>query len=120
MHFPRTKLIEKFNELFMSNNSQYIVISGELGIGKSTFIDLLKNSDSFTGYELEYIVLNTESSLESVKISNKNANLIIIDTNFSLNISEIRTFIESNSPDSRIIISNDVPIIGKNIENFIL
>lgn len=120
MHFPRTKLIDTFNELFMSNKSQYIVISGEAWLGKSTFIELLKNSGSFSGYELEHIVLDTETSLESVQISNKKANLIIIDNDLSLNISDILTFIESNSPDSRIIISNDVPIIGKSIENFIL
>lgn len=120
MHFPRTKLIEKFNELFTGSKSQYIVISGALGIGKSTFIELLKNSNSFVEYEVEHIVLDAESSLESLELNNKNANLLIIDSNFPVKISKIRSFIESNSPDSRIIISSDVPIMDSNIENFIL
>ncbi len=118
MHFPRTKLIEKFNELLISNKSQYIVISGEAGVGKSSFIELLNNSDSFGGYEVEYIILNTESSLESVEISNKNANLIIINNYFPINISEIRTFIDYNLPDSRIIFTSEAQIIETNVVNF--
>lgn len=118
MHFPRTKLIEKFNELLISNKSQYIVISGEAGIGKFSFIGLLNNADSFGGYEVEHIVLNTESSLESVEINNKNANLIIINNDFPINIIDIQTFIESNLPDSRIIFTSDAPIIETNVINF--
>lgn len=118
MKFLRTKLIEKFNESFNASEKQYIAIVWEKGIGKSTFLSLLEESEVFVAYKTESIVVTDESPLESVELKNPDTNLIILDSTLPLSFSEIRTFIESKSPDSRIIFTSESLVFDDIIENF--
>jgi predicted AAA+ superfamily ATPase len=116
--FPRTKLIEKFGELLMSHTSQYITLVWEHGTGKTTFIELLKKSEILSEYSLELIQVTDESPLGSTALSNPGANLILIDWDNLLGIDNIRAFIESNSPESRVIFMSEVNIEDNDITNF--
>lgn len=120
MLYPRTKLIIKFWELLASTTNQYIAIVWGVGIGKSTFMELLKNSDILSGYSVESIFVTSESPLESVTLSHPDTNLIVIDSCISLGIDTIRTFIESNSPESKVLFTSEVNIESSGVENFII
>lgn len=118
MLYPRNKIITKFWELLTSTTSQYIALVWGVGVGKSTFVELIKNSDILSGYSVDSIFVTNESSLESVTLSNSEANLIFIDSDILLNIDIIRTFIESNSSESKIIFTSEVMIEMSDVENF--
>ncbi|MBC7503452.1 ATP-binding protein [Candidatus Gracilibacteria bacterium] len=118
MIFPRTKLIEKFSESFTGNNSQYIALVGGIGVGKTTFIELLQRSLVLSGYVVESIFVTNEFPLESAIIANPDSNLIIIDSDNSLDISVIRTFIEFNSPESKVLFTSELSIETDDVENF--
>ena len=120
MIFPRTKLITKFNELFSLNNTQYISIVGEAWTGKSSLLIRIKETSSYTESEIESIYLTDESPLNQVQITNHDAKLIIIDSDLPINFNEIRTFIDSNSPDSRVIFTSESPLDDNSVENFFI
>ena len=118
MLYPRNKIITKFWELLTSTTSQYIALVWGVGVGKSTFVELIKNSDILSGYSVDSIFVTNESSLESVTLSNSEANLIFIDSDILLNIDTIRTFIESNSSESKVVFTSEVMIEMSGVENF--
>ena len=118
MKFLRTKLIEKFNESFNSSGKQYVVIVWEKGIGKSAFLSLLEESDIFVTYKTESILISDDSPLDSTELKNPDTNLIILDSTIPVSFSEIRSFIESKSPDSRVIFTSEVLIFEDTVDNF--
>ncbi len=81
-------------------------------------MELIKNSDILSRYSVETIFVTNESSLESVILSNSVANFIIIDSDIFLSIDTIRTFIESNSSESRVVFTSEVIIESIGVENF--
>ncbi len=83
-------------------------------------MELLKNSDILSGYSVESIFVTSESPLESVTLSHPDTNLIVIDSCISLGIDTIRTFIESNSPESKVLFTSEVNIESSGVENFII
>ncbi len=87
-------------------------------MGKSTFLTLLQETEFFIAYKIQSIHITAETSLESVQTPEKEVNLILIDSDTPLNFFDIRSFIESNSPDSRVIFTNEVSIEDESIENF--
>ena len=118
MIFPRTKLITKFNELFASNNTRYIAIVWESWSWKSTFLNLLREDIVISTSTIETIFVTVASPINQVQISNPDANLIIIDSGIPLSFDHIRTFIESNSPDSRVIFTSVTTVEDSSVENF--
>lgn len=118
MFYPRTKLVEKFGEFLANNESQYIAIVWGLGIGKTTFLELLKNSEILSAYSVESIIVTSESPLGSTALANPSTNLILIDSDSSVSIDTIRTFIESYSPESRVIFTSENNIEDINVENY--
>ncbi len=119
MIFPRTKLVNKFNELLMNNTVQYIALVGESGIWKTTFLDLIRDSILITS-TVESIFVTEESPLELAQVKEIGINYIIIDSDLQLNIYDIRSFIESNSPDSRVIFTSTTQTQEDGIENFLI
>ncbi len=118
MIFPRTKLINKFIDLFSTNPVQYIAIVWAIGTGKSTFLDLIGNNVALSLTNIERVFITNDSPLDQVQISNPDTNLIIIDSDFPLDFYSIRTFIESKSPESRVIFAIDASIDDESVENF--
>ena len=110
MLYPRTKLITKFWEVLTSTTSQYIALVWVTGVGKSYFVELLKNSEILSEYSVESIFVTNESPLESVTLSNPEANLIFIDSDIILDIDTIRAFIELNSLESKVIFTSESSI----------
>ncbi len=62
--------------------------------------------------------MTSESPLESVKINNPETHLIIIDSDISIDIDLIRTFIVLNPSVSRVIFTSTVSIEDDAVENF--
>jgi hypothetical protein len=120
MIFPRTKLITKFSESFSSSSKQYTAIVWEPGTGKTIFFTLLRESVALGISTIETIFVPADSTLDQVQITNPNANLIIIDSDNPLDIYTIRSFIESNSPDSRVIFTSEAIVEDSLVENFSL
>ena len=62
--------------------------------------------------------MTSESSLESATLSDPDANLIIIDSDTSIHIDTIRTFIESHSIVSKVIFTSALHIEMSDVANF--
>ncbi|MBC7498120.1 DUF4143 domain-containing protein [Candidatus Gracilibacteria bacterium] len=118
MIYPRTKLIAKFGELLTSTTNQYIALVGNSVSEKSDFIELITTTGILSAYSGESIFVTNESPLEPTILSNLEANLIIIDSDNSLNIDIIRTFIKSNSSQSKVIFTSDMNIEMSDVANF--
>ena len=117
MLFPRTKLVESFQEFLLSNEKQYICLFGPKGIGKTTFIHLLKNW--WVLWESsQYIFLNAWEELKENDKSELNQKILVIDSEVSLTISEICTFIEQYSIDSTVIFTQNQKIDEEGVGNF--
>lgn len=120
MQFPRTKLVEKFAELFLSNETQYIAIVGDARVGKSTFLTLLQDAWIFWEKKIESIRINTSLELEWYKLRTKAPDILIIDNEWVTDMSHIRAFIESYSSDSRVIFTSRNSIDDTSVVTFIL
>ncbi len=118
MIFPRTKLISKFSELFTGNSAQYMALVWEAKIGKTTFIDLLKETTVLSDSIVEYIYVSSDDSLEDIQIEKTEAHLIIIDSDIPLSFESIRTFIESKLLNTRVLFTSETTITDPEVENF--
>ncbi len=87
-------------------------------MGKSTFLTRLQETELFISYKTRSIHITTETSLESIQSLEKEVNLIIIDSDTPLDFLHIRSFIESNSPDSRVIFTSETLVTDETVENF--
>jgi hypothetical protein len=76
------------------------------------------NSRALSEYSLEEIHVTSEFPLESATLSNPEATIAIIDSDISLDISTIRTFIESNLSISKVIFTSNANIENNEVENF--
>lgn len=99
MEFKRIKLIEKFQELLVTNEHQYIIIDAPQEELLLNFLQSLKESWIL---DSNIPLLHSLTELEDQIASTPNDPLILLDP--TLTPEEIRSFIESNSIDSRIII----------------
>jgi predicted AAA+ superfamily ATPase len=98
MLLPRTKLVEEFRELFALNEHQYIAIVAPSLWGKTRFIKLLQNAGILDKETTEYA-----ASLDMESFQMQKPKTIVFDSTSISDISNIRTFIESNLLNSRVI-----------------
>ncbi len=115
MLLPRTKLVEEFQKIFLANEHQYIAIVGASGSGKSSFIELLQNTWILDSATTEYA-----NSLDIDSFQIQKPKTIVFDSSSISDISYIRTFIESNLLDSRVIYTTEKKWIDTNVTYFIL
>ncbi len=117
MLFPRTKLVESFQEFLLNNEKQYICLFGVRGIGKTTFLKLLK--DGWILWEAtQYVFLSTWEELKDMNLDEKNQKILVIDGDISPSFSKIRTFIEQYSINSTVIFTQNRKIDEESVENF--
>jgi hypothetical protein len=102
MLLPRTKLVEEFRELFALNEHQYIAIVAPSLWGKTSFIKLLQNAGILEKDTTEYV-----TSLDITTFRIQKPKTIVFDSTEISDVSNIRTFIESYSLDSRILFTTD-------------
>jgi predicted AAA+ superfamily ATPase len=113
MLLPRTKLIEEFRELLSLNERQYIALVGPSGSGKSTFIELLQNA-----WILDSTITEYANSLDISTFQIPKPKTLVFDSTDISDISDIRTFIESNLLDSRIIFTTGSKGIEDDVSYF--
>lgn len=119
MIYPRTKLISQFHEFFTGSQSKYTIIVWELWIGKTTFLELIKTNSLFEGNSIAHIHITEDSPL-NLQIIDYDTIILFIDSDVWISFSEIRTFIESNSFNWRVILTNTEQVEDENVENFVL
>ncbi len=100
MLLPRTKLIEEFRELLIANEHQYIALVAPSGWGKTTFLSLLSEAGIIDTSSTVYA-----TTLDVSDFSIQKPKTIIFDGDIVPDISDIRTFIESELIDSKVIYS---------------
>lgn len=102
MLLPRTKLVEEFRDLLDTNTYQYIAIVAPPRWGKTSFIQLLQSAGVFESHATEFASwLNIDTfQIQKPKI-------IVFDSYEISNIYDIRTFIESNLIDSKVIFTTE-------------
>jgi predicted AAA+ superfamily ATPase len=118
MQFSRTKAIESLKELLSSTESQYIAITGPKGIGKTSFLSLLKENEVFSDDTTEWIFLDQWANIEDYELVNSTPSYIIFDSDVWVKIDDIRTFIVSHLLDSRVIFTNESTIHESDITSF--
>ncbi len=102
MLIPRTKLIEEFRELLIQSQHQYIAIVSPTGWGKTTFLSLLAEAEIIDASSTVYATV-----LDSSTFSKEKPKTLIFDGDIVPDISDIRTFIESEMLDSKVIYSTE-------------
>ena len=76
------------------------------------------SSDILSQYSVYRVLLTPDSPLESVQIVDPDTNLIIIDSDTSIDVDIIRTFIESNPSISKVILTSETSRETDEVENF--
>jgi predicted AAA+ superfamily ATPase len=99
MLFPRTKLVDTFINHLENEDLDFVVLYGEKGSGKTTFLKLLENAGILNTGKTEYI----RTDIHEHETRLHDPEYIVIDSEISIEISEIRTFIKSKLPNSKII-----------------
>ncbi|MBP9779648.1 ATP-binding protein [Candidatus Gracilibacteria bacterium] len=99
MLFPRTKLVDTFINQLENNNPEFIVLYGGKGSGKTSFLKLLENGGVLNPEKTEYITTDIENHVTQIDTPE----YIVIDAEISQDISEIRAFIKSKLPDSKVL-----------------
>ncbi len=106
----RKKHIDAFREYIKDEDNKIIALVWKRGIGKSTFLEECEIFDIFwPKSDYEHIILRDDSTVDAKSLK-KNLTFLIIDTETSLDISEIRTIIESYSSDLRVIFTTESDI----------
>lgn len=99
MLFPRTKLVDTLIARIEWENPSSIIIHGPKGSGKTTFLKLLENAWILNPKHTEYI--RTDIHEHETKLHKPE--YIVIDVDISVDFHEIRTFIKSKLPKTKII-----------------
>jgi hypothetical protein len=99
MLFPRTKLVDTFINQLENNNPDFIVLYWWKWSWKTSFLKLLENVGVLNPEKTEYITTSIEDHVTQIDTPE----YIVIDAEISQDISEIRAFIKSKLPDSKVI-----------------
>ncbi len=118
----RQKHIDAFMELYLLGENQYIALIGEKEIGKTTFLHTLEDEGLFGEKMVHWINIEDTSALDVINEENidRNENIVIIDNNDSASFDEIRTFIESFHPNSRVIFTSQSAIENTLVSTYLL
>ncbi len=120
MIFPRTKLVTKLWEILMGTQKKYIALVGTSPHELSNFIELIMDSGILSEYSIDKIPMPQEPHLELTIPTISQSNLVIIDSYTWVDISIIRTLIESNMSISKVIFMSDRAIENDEVENFFI
>jgi predicted AAA+ superfamily ATPase len=104
MLFPRTKLVDTFINQLENNNPDFVVLYWWKWSWKTSFLKLLENVGVLNPEKTEYITTSIEDHVTQIDTPE----YIVIDAQISQDISEIRTFIKSKLPDSKVIYLTEV------------
>ncbi len=99
MLFPRTKLIDAYIEKTEELNPHTVVLFWPKWSGKTTFLKLLENAGLLDPKKTEYV----RTDIHTHETRNHKPKSIVIDADISYDFSEIRTFIKSQMPETKII-----------------
>lgn len=101
----RTEYLQSFKNLLITTENQYINLHGDRGIGKTTFLESLETEGTFQAGTTEWCDLS--SGVLPTALMHPTADTVIIDGGSEISFSDIRTFIDSLSIDSRIIFTSE-------------
>ncbi len=114
----RKKYIDLFHKLIQDRLTQYYAIVWPYGIGKSTFLRECEQFDVFWDADnYQHIDLQNGEPLSSISIQ-YGVKYVIIDSPESLNIVDIRSFIESLLSDKVIIFTSEQEIYDDDVTMF--
>ncbi len=99
MLFPRTKLIDTLIARIEEEDPSSIIIHGPKGSGKTTFLKLLENAWILNPKHTEYV----RTDIHEHETRLHKPEYIVIDADISVDFQDIRTFIKSKLPETKII-----------------
>lgn len=99
----RTQLQEKFKELFITTETQYINLFGEKWIGKSAFLENLKNEGFFDENKTFWLHKEKWQDWNDLSIEDNELETLIFESDESFYFPEFRSFIESKMINWKII-----------------
>lgn len=118
--FQRNTYIDKFKEILLTSEKQYIALVGDYRVGKSYLLEALKEDGTLEASESLFLDPFDIELLEKLTHKEETISTIILDNEHGVDIFYFRTFIESYQPDYRVIITTEQEIDDERIENFIL
>lgn len=99
----RIQLQERFKELFITTETQYINIFGEKWIGKTTFLENLKNEWFFKEETTLWLHKDLWQELEYITIEDNEVETLIFESEEIIDFNIFRSFIESKMINWKII-----------------
>lgn len=114
----RKKYIDLFHKLIQDRLTQYYALVWPYGIGKSTFLRECEQFDVFWDADnYQHVDLQNGEPLSSISIQ-YGVKYVIIDSSESLDIVDIRSFIESLLSDKVIIFTSEQGIYDDDVTMF--
>ena len=114
----RKKYIDLLRQLLTNSKDRYFAIVWPHRIGKSTFLRECEQFDIFwSSHQYQHIEVHARESLRE-KTLKKGITTIIIDSQGSIDFSDIRSFIEPLSSDIRVIFIVEQEIVEEGVSLF--
>lgn len=118
--FQRNTYIDKFKEILLTSEKQYIVLVGDYGVGKTHLLNTLKEDGTLSDSETLFLDPFDTELQEKLWVKEESISTIILDSEHWVDIDYIRTFIESYQTDCRVIFTAEQKIDDERVEDFLL
>lgn len=115
-------LLEECTQIFLTDTSQYLIISGADTETRTKFLHALSEMPSFKKQEISQETLISTKKLNTTldTLGQKNVAIYFLDNPNSLSFSDIRTIIDQKMIDSKIILTLPEALDIPGITNFSL
>ena len=99
MLFPRTKLVDALIQKIETDEPSVVILHGSHGAGKTTFLKLLENAGVLNPRKTEHV--RTDFHEHETRLHDPE--WIVIDASITVQLSEVRAFIKSKLPHTKIL-----------------
>lgn len=118
--FIRNTYIDKFKEILLTSEKQFIVLVGWYAAGKTHLLESLRDDGTLDENTTLFIDTDNTSIEDALLQAKEDTTTIVIDSEHGINDTSFRSFIESFSYDYRVILTSEEQIDDERVVNFSL
>ena len=118
--FIRTSSIDKFRELLLTGEKQYIFLVGEYESGKSYILHALREDGSLNPATTVWLDPHDAWIAEQIRSLDASIKTLVFDNEHGIDVNYFRSFIESYQIDYRCIFTTEGRIDDELGENFLI
>jgi len=118
--YSRLQQLESCIQIFLTDTSQYLIISGNTPEERSAFLEEFSHLDAFSHKKVRRGKINSYQDLEELlgETDARITEIIFLDFAGSVDYATIRTIIDAKMIDSKIVITSATPVDNMTVTNF--